>query len=273
MIRFDAFGARIGVEAPGLEDDLPFSRPPGAVARDPGGDVDGRYRVEPVSAASRGPRGPSGACGGFALRWESPSEPDAERLGVHETLADVGGAIATDVHFRVALHARDWLFVHAGTVCVDGRAILLPGRTLSGKSSLVLALVRAGAAYFSDEYAVLSPAGEVHAYPKPLSRRCPDGSVELIDLEGPAAGATAPIGLVVETRHEEGAEWEPTECSSGDAVLTLFDNTVLARIAPGFALETLTRGVRGAPGLRGVRGDAEETARAMIGCAKRAFGG
>lgn len=272
VIRFQAFGARIGVEAPGLEAGLSFSRPPGAVDGDPGADVDGRYLVEPVAGPSPAASGASGSTG-FALRWQPSDESGVEALGVHDSPADIGRAIAADVHFRVARHARDWLFVHAGTVCVGGHAILLPGRTLTGKSSLVLALVRAGAKYFSDEYAVLSPGGDVHAYPKPLSRRRPDGSVDLIDLGGAGAGEAAPIGLVVETRHEPGATWEPAECSSGDAVLALFDNTVVARIAPRFALETLTRGVRGSVGLRGVRGDAEETARAVIGYAKRAFGG
>ena len=35
-----------------------------------------------------------------------------------------------------------------------GRAIVIPGRTFSGKSTLVAELVRAGATYYSDEYAV-----------------------------------------------------------------------------------------------------------------------
>jgi hypothetical protein len=52
-----------------------------------------------------------------------------------------------------------------------GRAVILPGRSMSGKTSLVAALVKAGATYFSDEYAVLDKLGMVHPYIKTLSLR------------------------------------------------------------------------------------------------------
>ena len=64
------------------------------------------------------------------------------------------------------------MFVHAGVVAVDGRALLLPGGSFTGKTTLVAALLRAGAQYGSDEYAVLDEAGLVlPAYPRPLSIR------------------------------------------------------------------------------------------------------
>lgn len=56
---------------------------------------------------------------------------------------------------------------------------MVPGRTLSGKSSLVLALVKAGADYYSDEYAVFDGSGRVHPYSKPLSRRSGSGPPRL----------------------------------------------------------------------------------------------
>jgi len=67
----------------------------------------------------------------------------------------------------IALWARRRVFVHAGVVAWQGRAVLIPGRTLSGKSWLVRALVRAGAEYYSDEFAVLDARGRVHPYPLP----------------------------------------------------------------------------------------------------------
>src|SRR5277367_3536052 len=42
--------------------------------------------------------------------------------------------------------------VHAGAVLWRGRALLLPGGTHAGKSSLVTELLRRGATYYSDEY-------------------------------------------------------------------------------------------------------------------------
>ena len=48
-----------------------------------------------------------------------------------------------------------WLrAVHAGAVLWYGRALLFPGTTHAGKSSLVAELLRKGAVYLSDEYAL-----------------------------------------------------------------------------------------------------------------------
>ncbi len=77
----------------------------------------------------------------------------------------------SDLQLYVADMAPDRVFVHAGVVVCQGRGILLPGRSFSGKSTLVAELIRAGAEYYSDEYAVLDSTGSVHPYPRPLSIR------------------------------------------------------------------------------------------------------
>ena len=66
-----------------------------------------------------------------------------------------------DTHLRLALaqFSRRKLFVHAGVVAWRGAAIVLPGRSLAGKTHLVAELVKAGASYFSVEYAVLDEEG------------------------------------------------------------------------------------------------------------------
>ena len=68
----------------------------------------------------------------------------------------------------------DVAVVHGGVVAHDGRALLLPGPTHAGKSTLVAELVRRGAPYFSDEYALIDADGRVHPYPRALLLR--DGS-------------------------------------------------------------------------------------------------
>lgn len=50
-------------------------------------------------------------------------------------------------------------FVHSGVVEFDRRAIVFPGKSRYGKSTMVAALVEAGCRYLSDEYAVISPEG------------------------------------------------------------------------------------------------------------------
>src|SRR4051812_20838647 len=93
----------------------------------------------------------------------------------------------------IALHAPNHIFLHAGVVASAGRALLLPGRSFSGKTTLVTELMRAGATYYSDEFAVLDADGLVHPYPKPLSIRSGGYSqVEhTVDSLGGTAGDTA----------------------------------------------------------------------------------
>ena len=55
--------------------------------------------------------------------------------------------------------------VHSGIVQWNGRALLLPGATHSGKSSLVAELLRRGATCFSDEFALIDAEGRAHPYP------------------------------------------------------------------------------------------------------------
>ena len=85
--------------------------------------------------------------------------------------------------------------VHGGVVGHDGRAILLPGPTGAGKSTLVAELVRRGALYFSDEYALIDGAGRVHPYPRPLLLRDESGDgrpVLATDLGGTVAWSRFP---------------------------------------------------------------------------------
>ena len=80
-------------------------------------------------------------------------------------------ALEDHLQLYVAEHAPRRVFVHAGVVGWRGKAIVIPGRTHTGKSTLVKALVEAGATYYSDEYAVLDKRGRVHPYARPLSMR------------------------------------------------------------------------------------------------------
>ena len=167
---------------------------------------------------------------------------DAVRVGSSRSLSEICRELESDMHFRVALAARDFLFVHAGVVQWKGRAVVVPGRTETGKSSLIMALVHAGGEYFSDEYAVLDREGRVHAYPKPLSQRRAGGPPRLHTAEALGSQQDAPavpMGLTVITRFRDGAAWNPQRISRARALMALFDNTVVARSRPEFALTVL----------------------------------
>lgn len=172
-------------------------------------------------------------------------------------------AFESQARLDVAASADRWLFVHAGAVGWNGRAILVPAPSMHGKSRLVDALVRAGATYYSDEYAVLDEEGRVYPFAKPLGLR--DESGRSRRIPAPAIGdAPLPVGLVVSTRYEAGGAWRPREAAPGEALLALLTNTVRARLAPALAMKTLARVVEGAVTLAGPRGEALEAAAAVL---------
>ncbi|MCG3212640.1 MAG: hypothetical protein FOGNACKC_06310 [Anaerolineae bacterium] len=167
-----------------------------------------------------------------------------------------------------AFRAQDCLFVHAGVVGWRGRAILIPGRSMTGKTSLVKALVEAGATYYSDEFAVLDKDGLVHPYPRPLSIR---GHAEQsaskipVDLLGGQPGVEPlPVGLVIVTQYHPNVKWRPRQSAPGQALLTLMDNTVAARRDPAYALPILTQVVTAAVTLKSKRGEATDIAPQLL---------
>src|SRR5260370_20995260 len=83
-------------------------------------------------------------------------------------------AFESHVQLTVAEYAPRRVFVHAGVVGWKNRAILIPGLSHSGKTTLVDQLIRAGATYYSDEYAVLDERGRVHPYARALGMRSRD---------------------------------------------------------------------------------------------------
>ena len=169
----------------------------------------------------------------------------------------------------VAEKARRRVFVHAGVVGWRGRAIVIPGRSMKGKTTLVKALVEAGATYYSDEYAVFDERGRVHPYLKPMSVRENGGGRPKKILPEALGGTTGvrplPVGLVVATSYREGARWRPRQLLPGRAVMALLDHTVSVRRKPEPALTTLRQVVADALVLKGVRGEATEIAETLLG--------
>ena len=154
-------------------------------------------------------------------------------------------------------------------VAVEGRALLIPGATFTGKTTLVHALVQAGATYYSDEYAVLDDAGAVHPYPRPLSIRSGDGNSSRERRAGPAgriasSDERALAAAVVITRYRAGVVWRPRRLTSGQGLLALLANTVPAQARPEESLRALGRAIAGATTLEGDRGDAGPVATALL---------
>jgi hypothetical protein len=160
--------------------------------------------------------------------------------------------------------ARQRVFVHAGVVGWLGKAILVPGRSFTGKTSLVAELVRAGAIYYSDEYAVLDSHGRVHPYTAPLGLR-EDATLKQRPYQPEDFGGSTGVkplkaGLIVFSQYKSGAHWHPRQLTSGEAVLELLNNTIPARRKPETVLRTLRQTVTDAIGLKGRRGEAKDVA-------------
>lgn len=175
--------------------------------------------------------------------------------------------LEAQVRAYVALHAPDRIFVHAGVVATNDRAIVLPGMSFAGKTTLVAALVRAGALYYSDEFAVLDEDGLVHPYAKPLSLRGANQvqvDHHVNSLGGTQGDGALPVGAVVVTTYRRGAEWKPEPGTSGQGVLALLNNTVAAQHRPAEVMHALTRAVEGATVIQSERGDADELAPALL---------
>ncbi len=191
---------------------------------------------------------------------------DAARLVRSKDWNQALDVLESQVQLNVAENARRLVFVHAGVVGWEGSAILIPGRSFSGKTTLVEELVRAGATYYSDEYAVLDERGCVHPYARPLGIRG-SGSVQVkvpVELIGGKPGSEPlRVGLVVSTSYRAGSKWRPRKLSAGRGVLELLAHTVCARSQPELALTTLPKAIASAPVLKSVRGEAKETASAI----------
>jgi len=193
---------------------------------------------------------------------------DDVRLARSFDLDELYERLESDLRLFVAELARHRVFVHAGVVGWKGQAIVIPGRSYSGKSTLVAELVRAGATYYSDEYAVLDPRGRVHPFAKPRELReegeFTQTKITAVELGGHSGTKPLPVGLVLMTQFKSGARWRPHKLTAGRGVLEMLFNTVSARRNPERALATLQRVAEQADVLKGVRGDATEVVDALL---------
>lgn len=193
---------------------------------------------------------------------------DHLRLARALDLESVLEAFDSDLRLFIAEFAKHLVFVHAGVVGWKGKAIVIPGRSFTGKSTLVAEFIRAGATYYSDEYAVFDSRGRVHPFLKPLELRQngnqTQAKIDISEIGGHSGTKPLSVGLVLMTQFKDGARWRPRKLTSGKGVLQLLFNTLSARRNPQMALETLERVTAQAVVLKGVRGHATEVVAAVL---------
>ncbi len=202
----------------------------------------------------------------FAVRREGDGYRIRDNHGREQSSPDLELAIwmlRTQLRRFVGYHSKDLIFVHAGVVAYQGVAILVPGHSFAGKTTLVEALVRAGADFYSDEYAMLDDEGRVAHYLEPLSVRGPQGQEE-IELGSDAVQQPAPVGLVVMTVYKPGSTWSPRHLTTGEGVVAMMEHAVPARDRPAETLAALRLSLADALILQGDRGEADQTAQALL---------
>lgn len=174
---------------------------------------------------------------------------------------------AKRIHWEVAQASRSEFFLHAGVVGVEGKAVLLPGRTFSGKSTMVRELLRLGMTYYSDEYALVtdSTVPMIRAFPRQLSLRPDMSGVD--EPEGNFLGAAPPeiaVDSIYFLQFLPEVEWRTDALSAGQATLKLFENSLVAQTRPAELMQALGRLCGLASCFEGIRGEGSLAARLLV---------
>jgi hypothetical protein len=188
-----------------------------------------------------------------------------------EDAEDLEGALLLlggHMMIHVAEHSPDYVFLHAGVVAWEDRALLLPGPSHAGKSTLVAELVRAGATYYSDEFALIDSEGRVHPFTREIRMRRPGMEdqvpLPLKQLDGRAGTRPLPVSMVVFAEFAEHARWAPEAVTPGRALLELLLHSTPVQRAPERTLATLSAMLHDARAWKSQRGEAAVAARALL---------
>jgi hypothetical protein len=192
---------------------------------------------------------------------------NGQDLGASDTFAKLFKFFDSILRVSVAEFAPDRVFLHAGVVGWRGEAIVMPADSFRGKSTLVAELVRNGAEYYSDDFAVIDAEARVHPYPRRLSMRTDDFrtyDLTVDDLGGKIGETPIPIGVVLLTGYEKDAAWEPQIETAGTGVLKMIPFTLPIRNRPDFSMGVLHKISSHAIIISSLRGSAEKFAKTLL---------
>lgn len=197
--------------------------------------------------------------------FRNPSEQDSlykngEKILTRTKRRNLTEALGSRIRITVAEFAVKHVFIHAGVVSWRGNIIIIPGKSFSGKTTLTAALIKRGALYYSDEYAVLDEEGYVHPFPKPLSVRGEIDDYTQVEytpegLGGKVAKEKGRVQMVLITKYKPNANWDPKIITKANGMFEIIKNTVPIRINPAFVLNTLKKITEDAVILKLPRGD------------------
>jgi hypothetical protein len=252
-IAFEAYGVRLAMTAPrpGILERMREFLPPGS-------------RACPPEAVERT----------FGLRFEDNGGFILTRDG--QDLSGTNGMdldlalemFDTQLRIYLGRTAPDTIFIHAGVVAHGGVAMVIPSSSFAGKTTLVTSLVRLGAVYYSDEFAVINRDGRIEPYAKPLSLRESGGwkqTDHAVETFGGKAGdEPMPLGMIVITSYRQGADWDPKRLSAGAGAMALLSHAVPAKERPDEVMQAISVAAKDAVVLEGDRGEAGEVAPLLL---------
>lgn len=205
---------------------------------------------------------------------------DGKPVGFPLRVEDMFVALTTDINHRAIASRPQRLMLHAGAVSVRGRAILLPGQSGAGKTTLTAALLSVGCDYLTDEAVSLDlDTLEVEPYAKPLSLDPASYETLGIDAEEWTARGVVPpsyfgrvtapprsrAAVIVFPRFEQGARTSMRPLTRAEALIELANNSFNFTDHGGEWLGNLARMVERCTCWRFTISDAREAARIMVG--------
>jgi hypothetical protein len=198
---------------------------------------------------------------------DEPAPAPATRLRLTSDTDGGWDRLESDLALFAAERLTGRVAVHAALAVVDGTAIVVPGRSFTGKTTLGLALARAGAVLASDEYALVDPVtGLVTGWPRPARIRLDGGG----SRREPVAATIdpTPVALVAllrydATRDEDVDPVELEPLTRADGVVRILDETVCARSRPEASLDAALL-LTEREVIAGPRGDADATAAWLV---------
>jgi hypothetical protein len=204
-------------------------------------------------------------------RVDVPAEPSETFTAVEDSVTAMA-RLESDLGLFTAEHLADRVAVHAAVLSIDGAVILLPGKSMAGKSSLCVAAHRLGHQVHSDEYALVDPeTGLVGSWPRPVRQRNGDGTVQRLPLH--SSMTDTPVTLVAGLAYDSSDPvWSVEELSPAEIATLLLMNTVCGESRPEFAFRGALAVARACHGLQGVRGEAEEALGELASICSRVFG-
>jgi hypothetical protein len=200
-----------------------------------------------------------------------PSKPTQTFTAVEDSVTAMA-RLESDLGLFTAEHLADRVAVHAAVLSINGAVILLPGKSMAGKSSLCVAAHRLGHQVHSDEYALVDPGtGLVVGWSRPVRQRNGDGTVQRLPLH--SVMAAAPVTLVAGLAYDASDPvWRVEELSPAEIATLLLMNTVCGESRPEFAFRGALAVARKSHGIQGVRGEAEEALGELASICSRVFG-